>query len=172
MQGEIILDEVSAVLSRIQQRFGEKLVQAEAQQGEIRLSVSPDHLKPLCEYLRSDPALAFDYPADLTVRDTGEQFILWYRLISMSSQSTLILTVALPRDHPEVSSLTALWSGLDWLERECFDLYGIRFAGHPDQDDPARMRILLPEDWEGFPFRKDYTPVFSGDPLHGPQETN
>jgi NADH:ubiquinone oxidoreductase subunit C len=163
---------MSAILTRIQSQFGEALLQAQEEDNETRLTVSPDALRPLCETLRSDPALAFDYIADMTARDTGEQFILWYRLVSMSSLHTLILTVALPRDHPQVVSLADLWPGLNWLERECFDLYGIRFAGHPDQEDPARMRILLPEDWEGFPFRKDYAPVFSGNPLHGPQETN
>jgi NADH-quinone oxidoreductase subunit C len=163
---------MSTVLSRIQQRFGGAIEQAQEENGETRLRVSPDRLRALCESVRNDPALAFDYIADMTARDTGEQFILWYRLVSMSSLQTLILSVALPRDHPEVCSLADLWPGLNWLERECFDLYGIRFVGHPDQDDPARMRILLPEDWEGFPFRKDYKPVFSGNPLQGPQETN
>jgi NADH:ubiquinone oxidoreductase subunit C len=61
---------------------------------------------------------------------------------------------------------------MSWHEREGFDLYGVRFAGHPEEGDPARMRILLPEDWEGHPFRQDYVPVFSGNPLHGPQERN
>ena len=78
-----------------------------------------------------------------------------------------------PGDAPSSwNALTSIWAGTNWHEREIFDLYGIRFFGHPDGDDSTNLRILLPEDWEGFPFRKDYEPVFSGDPLYGPQETN
>jgi NADH-quinone oxidoreductase subunit C len=61
---------------------------------------------------------------------------------------------------------------MNWHERECYDLFGVRFHGHPEEDDPARMRILLPEDWIGHPFRRDYEPVFTRNPLHGPQERN
>ena len=71
-----------------------------------------------------------------------------------------------------MQSVAHLWPGFDWFEREAYDLYGIRFLGHPEQDDPSRMRILLPEDWVGFPFRKDYEPIFEDNPLHGPQRTN
>lgn len=139
---------------------------------EMRLDVTPPGLLAVCRFLRDDPALAFDYPADLTAYDTGEQFILWYRLYSMAHKRTVILRVVLSRERPVVPSVTPLWPGMNWHERECFDLFGIEFTGHPDSGDPAQMRILLPEDWEGHPFRKDYEPVFSGDPLHGPQETN
>ncbi len=105
-------------------------------------------------------------------RDTGEQIILWVRLVSMQHNRTAILHIVLPREAPTIASITPIWPGMNWHERESFDLFGVRFVGHPDEGDPAQMRILLPEDWEGHPFRKDYTPVFSGDPLHGPQERN
>jgi NADH-quinone oxidoreductase subunit C len=160
------------MLDRIKERFGDALTEAEEAGDEIRLTVAPERLTELCRYLRDEPALAFDYPADLAARDTGEQMILWYRLVSLTHKRTILLHVILSRDDPVIDSVIAIWPGLDWFERECFDLFGIRFPGHPDQDDPTRMRILLPEDWEGHPFRRDYEPVFTGNPLHGPQERN
>jgi NADH-quinone oxidoreductase subunit C len=166
------LDEESEVLMGIKARFGEALTEAEEKNGELHFTVAPEHLLALCEYLRDEPSLAFDYPADLTARDTGEQIILWYRLVSMRHNRTALLHVVLPLNDPMVDSVTPLWPGMNWHERECFDLFGVRFRGHPDDGDPARMRILLPEDWEGHPFRHDYEPVFSGNPLHGPQERN
>lgn len=152
------------------QRFGDALISAEEAGGEFKFEVTPSGIPAFCLHLRDE--LGFDYPADLTAWDTGEEFVVWYRLYSMSANETAILKVRLTREQPEVPSVTGIWPGVNWHERECFDLYGIQFKGHPDAGDPQQMRILLPEDWEGFPFRKDYEPVFSGDPLHGPQETN
>ncbi len=166
------MSEESEGLRGIKERFGEALLAAEEADGELRLTVAAGRLTALCAYLRDEPILAFDYPADLTARDTGEQLILWYRLVSIAHNRTALLHVELSRENPAVASVTSIWPGLNWFERECFDLFGIRFPGHPDDGDPARMRILLPEDWEGHPFRRDYEPVFSGDPLHGPQERN
>ena len=143
---------------------------------EFRITVAPEQLVALCEYLRDEPSLAFDYPADLTARDTGEQIVLWYRLVSIRYRRTALLHVFLPNalslNTPAVDTVTPIWPGMNWHERECFDLFGVRFRGHPEQSDPAQMRILLPEDWIGHPFRRDYEPIFTGDPLHGPQERN
>ncbi|HZP83727.1 MAG TPA: NADH-quinone oxidoreductase subunit C [Chthonomonadaceae bacterium] len=166
------MTEESDTLHALKARFAEALTEAEETENELRLTIAPESLAALCHYLRDEPSLAFDYPADLTARDTGEQIVLWIRLVSMRHNRTALLHVVLPCENPVVSSLTPIWPGMNWHERECFDLFGIRFLGHPDDGDPARMRILLPEDWEGHPFRHDYEPVFSGDPLHGPQERN
>jgi NADH-quinone oxidoreductase subunit C len=166
------VNEESDALRVLKARFAETLTEAEEAGDELRLTVTPEGLTALCRFLRDEPDFAFDYPADLAARDTGEQIILWYRLVSMSRNRTAILHVFLPCENPVLESVTPIWPGMNWHERESFDLYGIRFIGHPDADDPARMRLLLPEDWEGHPFRHDYEPIFSGDPLHGPQERN
>ncbi|HLV81402.1 MAG TPA: NADH-quinone oxidoreductase subunit C [Chthonomonadaceae bacterium] len=166
------MSEESEIIEALREQFGEAIMEAEAAGDEIRLTVTPEKLPALCRALRDEPTVAFDYPADLTARDTGEEILLWYRLASLRHNRTAILRVKLPREDPEIESVTPLWPGMNWHERECFDLYGVRFAGHPEGDDPARLRILLPEDWEGHPFRSDYEPAFSGDPLHGPQERN
>jgi NADH-quinone oxidoreductase subunit C len=163
---------MSESLSALKLKFADALTDATEQSGELRLTAAPEMIAELGEYLRTEPTLAFDYPADLTARDTGEQIVLWYRLVSIRHNRTALIHVNLPREDPTVPSVTGIWPGMNWHERECFDLFGVRFAGHPDDGDPAQMRILLPEDWEGHPFRRDYTPVFSGDPLHGPQERN
>jgi NADH-quinone oxidoreductase subunit C len=156
----------------IKELLGERIVSAEDLPFSTHLVVTPDNLLSVCQELHGNPALALTYAGDITARDTGTEFILWYRLESLAPAWTLTLNVTIPRDCPEIPSVQALWPGLNWFERECYDMYGIYFKGHPDADIPERMRILLPEDWEGFPFRKDYVPVFSGNPLHGPQETN
>jgi NADH-quinone oxidoreductase subunit C len=154
----------------LRERFGDSIIGSSESEAETRLQPAPILMQDLSRCLRDE--LGYDYPADLAARDTGEEIVLWYRLYSMARDRTAIVHVRLDRDNPTVTSVTSIWPGMNWHERECFDLFGIRFPGHPDNDDPARMRILLPEDWEGHPFRKDYEPVFSGDPLHGPQETN
>jgi NADH-quinone oxidoreductase subunit C len=136
------------------------------------LWVVPGGLLQVCRLLRDDPALAYDYPADLAAYDTGSELVLWYRLWSTTRRRTAILQVRLRRDRAVVPSIAREWPGLNWHERECFDLFGITFVGHPDAGSPERMRILMPEDWVGHPFRKDYVPEFAGDPLQGPQETN
>lgn len=158
-------------LEQLRERFADYLTDSqETENGEIRLEVTPHGLREVCTSLRDE--MGFDYPADLTAWDDGEQMMVWYRLYSMSQNRTAVLHVPLDRDSPVIPSVVSIWPGVNWHERECFDLYGIRFSGHPDQDDPERMRILLPEDWVGHPLRKDYEPVFEDNPLHGPQRTN
>lgn len=76
-------------------------------------------------------------------------FSLCYRLSSLKDSVTLKLEI--PRDNPVVDSVSSIWSGANWHEREVYDLFGITFKGHPDL-----RRILLPEDWQGHPLRKDY----------------
>jgi NADH-quinone oxidoreductase subunit C len=152
--------------------LGDRLVSAEDQPFSTHIVVTADNLLSVCTELHSNPRTQLDYAGDITARDTGTDIILWYRLESMTNGKTLTINVTVPRDEAVVPSVQAIWPGLNWFERECYDMLGIRFEGHPDVDNPEFMRILLPEDWEGFPFRKDYVPVFSGNPLHGPQQTN
>jgi NADH-quinone oxidoreductase subunit C len=157
-------------LELLSEKFPDFVISSDEVNGEIHAEVTGTGLIPVCKFLRDEEG--FDYPADLCAWDTGEEIIVWYRLYSMSANATVILKVHLLRDRAEAPSVTSIWKGMNWHERECFDLLGIDFIGHPDSGDPEQMRILLPEDWEGHPFRKDYVPVFTGNPLHGPQETN
>jgi NADH-quinone oxidoreductase subunit C len=162
----------SPTLTRLKLNLADCIISAAEQDGSLKLEATPEGLLAVCETLKEGPDFAFDYPADLTAWDTGESFVVWYRLWSMTRKRSAIVRVTLNRDDAAVPSVSHIWPGFNWFEREAYDLYGVRFLGHPDQDDPTRMRILLPEDWIGFPFRNDYEPIFEDDPLHGPQRTN
>jgi NADH-quinone oxidoreductase subunit C len=85
------------------------------------------------------------------MRERPERFEVVAGLVSMSRKARLRMITTAPRQDPEVPSLTPLWPGVSFGEREVYDMFGIRFEGHPDL-----TRILLPDDWEGYPLRKDY----------------
>jgi NADH-quinone oxidoreductase subunit C len=87
----------------------------------------------------------------VTAVDWGDEFELVYRMRSRELQVGMFLKTRVPRENPRIESVTSLWPGAEWHEREVFDLFGIVFEGHPDL-----RRILLPDDWEGHPLRKDY----------------
>lgn len=96
-------------------------------------------------------ALGFDRLGMTTAVDYGDEFELVYRLQSRAMQCGMFLKCRLPRQAPRARSLTDLWPSANWQEREVYDMFGIEFEGHPDL-----RRILLPEDWVGYPLRKDY----------------
>lgn len=165
-------DGLARALEELRSIAGEGKIELRLEGKVLSMVCSVDAWPAVARQLRHHPALAFEYPADLCATDTGSAIVLWYRFWSWTHNRTATVTVSLDRDNPQAPSLIQLWPGLDWFERECFDMLGVHFEGHPRAHDPARMRILLAEDWDGHPFRLDYKPVFSGNPLHGPQETN
>ncbi len=116
--------------------------------GDGVLTVGPDALFSAANDLKN---LGFDRLLMLTAVDRGEHFEYHCRLLSRAMSAAITLKTEIPRDRPSVASLVPLWPAADWQEREVFDLFGIRFAGHPDL-----RRILLPDEWEGYPLRKDY----------------
>lgn len=154
-------------LPQLQSRFGNALLAAEWTGRDARVTVALDALPDLLRFARDELNPPMKYPAMLTAYDTGEELILVYRLASLEHQQCLLVHAPVSRTDPVAPSSTALWPGMNWHEREVFDMFGIRFEGHPNL-----QRILLPDDWEGHPFRKDYVSVPSGDPLRGPQPTD
>ncbi|ADG07517.1 NADH-quinone oxidoreductase subunit C [Kyrpidia tusciae] len=118
-----------------------------------KLDVVPERWLPVAQYLRNTPAWSFDYLNDLHAVDLGGEFRVNYFLESFTHGHMLAVSVTVPRDNPRVPSVTEIWPTADWHEREAYDLFGILFVGHPNL-----KRILLPEDWEGHPLRKDYAP--------------
>jgi NADH-quinone oxidoreductase subunit C len=96
-------------------------------------------------------ALGFDRFGMVTAVDFGDDFELVYRLQSSRLGVGLFLKTEVPRDEAVIETITDLWPGADWQEREVYDMFGITFRGHPNL-----RRILLPDDWEGHPLRKDY----------------
>lgn len=108
----------------------------------------------VCQLLQADPSSYFDMLSCLTALDNGPDagtMEVVYNLYSIPLGHQLTIKVMLERDNPEVPSVSSVYKTAEWHEREAFDLFGIRFTGHPDM-----RRILLPADWEGFPLRKDY----------------
>jgi NADH-quinone oxidoreductase subunit C len=122
--------------------------------GETTVVVSPQHLARAAEFLATEPSLRFTFLSDLTTVDRfpmEPRFELNYHLLSIDHGMRLRLRVRLAGLEPSVPTLTPVWPTANWHERESFDLFGIRFQGHPDL-----RRILMPDDWEGYPLRKDY----------------
>lgn len=107
----------------------------------------------VCRFLRDDPDLKFEVLSDLTALDwpKEEKIQVVYHLYSYSHKHQIVLKVDLPRDNPQIATIEGVWKVANWFEREVFDLFGVIFDGHSDL-----RRIMLPEDWVGFPLRKDY----------------
>ena len=122
--------------------------------GETTLVLPRKILRAVAERCRDHAELKFDLLTDATCVDRYPQeprFELNYHLVSIPRRDKIRLKVRLSGSDPVVDTLVPVWPGANWLEREIFDLFGIRFEGHPDL-----RRILLPEDWEGYPLRRDY----------------
>ena len=116
--------------------------------------VSREDLPVAARALRDAAGLSFAFLAELTAVDfwpREPRFEVVYLLVSVERALRLRLKVRLHGGDAQVPTLSAIWPAANWLEREVWDLFGIAFAGHPDP-----RRLLMPEDWEGFPLRKDY----------------
>jgi len=126
---------------------------ATAQGREIVLSVEPDDILPLCRALHDDPTTSFNFLSDITAVDhygREPRFELVYRMYSIPDGRRLWIKSHIQTDQ-EAPSVTSVWKNANWLEREVYDMFGIRFCGHPDL-----RRILMPAPWIGHPLRKDH----------------
>ena len=122
--------------------------------GETTIVVPPELLRATAERCREEVKLKYNLITDATCVDrypVEPRFELNYHLVSIPRREKVRLRVWVGGQDPAVDSLVSVWPGANWLEREIFDLFGIRFNGHPDL-----RRILLPDDWEGHPLRRDY----------------
>ncbi|MED2956875.1 NADH-quinone oxidoreductase subunit C [Bacillus thuringiensis] len=117
------------------------------------LVVDPEKYYEVMESLRFHEGLAFDYMSELHATDFVTHMEVYVHLFSYGKKQSVAVKVKLDREEPQVESVTALWKGADWPEREAYDLLGIIFKGHPNL-----TRILMPDDWVGHPLRKDYEP--------------
>ena len=139
------------LVNRLRARFSADIGEATLDRKQAIVVVSKDRLLEVCEYLKAEEK--FDFLADLTAVDwykREKRFDVVSNLYSFPKNERLRLKVQVA-DGESVPSVVAFWSAANWLERECYDMFGIHFAGHPDL-----KRILLPEEWQGFPLRKDY----------------
>lgn len=149
------------IFCALQAQFGEQdveLVDTHALQPRIRI-IAPDKLIPVCTWLRDTAPFRFDMLACLSGIDDGTEkgiIRIVYHLQSILEGHSLSLELITERNTPVCPSVSGIWRAADWHEREAYDMLGIVFSGHPDL-----RRILLANDWEGFPLRKDYTPAES-----------
>jgi NADH-quinone oxidoreductase subunit C len=129
--------------------------------GDWTIIVKPESIIEVAQHLRYAPDAAFDLCTDLTATDwpprAAGRFDVVYCLYSIRHRHRVRVKTIVGENQP-LASATAVWPSANWLEREVFDMFGVNFVGHPD-----RRRILMPEDWQGYPQRKDY-------PLEGPGE--
>ncbi|MGH7852420.1 MAG: NADH-quinone oxidoreductase subunit C [Candidatus Binatia bacterium] len=157
------MSEPSPHLSHIQELLGSKLLEVVQPQGDDVLILDRANLRESFRFLKEDSHLDYDFLSDITAVDYWHKkeprFEVVYQVVSRSRRQRLRVRVPVPENDPSVESLTPLWRGANFMEREVWDLFGIRFIDHPDL-----RRILLYEEFEGFPLRKDY-PVNQVQPL-------
>jgi NADH-quinone oxidoreductase subunit C len=142
------------------EKFGADIIIGDETGGlQPALLIAPDAIADVCLELRNNPSTYFDFLSCLTGVDYGvddSRFGVVYHLASIPFQLQLVLKVSKANDRsennlPSFPSISSVYRSADWHEREAYDLVGIFFEGHPDL-----RRILLPDDWEGYPLRKDY----------------
>jgi NADH-quinone oxidoreductase subunit C len=114
-------------------------------------SVDPRSLLEICRFLREDESLWMEHLELLGGADYKDRIEVVYVLYSLKHRHRYTLKVRLPREAPTVSTVESIWGVANWHEREAYDMFGIVFEGHSDM-----RRILCPDDWEGYPLRKDY----------------
>jgi NADH-quinone oxidoreductase subunit C len=144
-----------SLLQRIQQTFSVGVTGLAEWRGDVAVTVSRDRLREVAQFLRSDPGMDFDYIVHVSSvdwPDDEERFEVVWEFYSIRKRHRIRLKTRVPESDCVVDSLTDLWKGADFMEREVFDMMGIRFRNHPDL-----RRILMPDDYtEGYPLRKDF----------------
>jgi NADH-quinone oxidoreductase subunit C len=152
-------------------KFGEETVfdhhPVSTKDRDAWLQVAPGDIESVCQHLRESPELDFDYLECITGVDFPDiqKIVVVYHIYSYAKKHRVVLKAFLEREDPAIPTLVNVWSTANWQERECFDLLGVLFEGHPDL-----RRLLLPDDWEGHPLRKDFEekPDYHGIPTQRP----
>lgn len=155
----------SPALRRLIETFPGVVRLMHAHFGDATAAVDASRIVEVLRFLRDQPGLEFDMLADLTAVDyLGQEprFEVVYHLLSVPRKHRVRIKARVPEQRAEIDSAVEVWPSANWMEREVWDLYGIRFRGHPDL-----RRILLYEEFQGHPLRKDY-PKEKRQPLFGP----
>jgi NADH-quinone oxidoreductase subunit C len=148
------------IAEKLKERFPLDVLEITSFRDQVSVSVKCENILVICRYLSEDPDIQMDFLSDLCGVDYPERkvrFEVVYNLFSLKYRHRIRLKASVPEESPNISSVVSVWKGANWHERETCDMYGIVFEGHPDL-----RRILMPDDWEGYPQRKDY-------PLKGPE---
>lgn len=143
------------VAEKLKEKFPEEVLSVEEFRGQVSVTLKKDRILDICRYMHAEPGLEFDLLRDLCGVDylgrKTPRFEVVYHLYSLKHRNLLRLKAQVSQEDCRIASVVPVWTGVNWHERECFDMYGIVFEGHPDL-----RRILMPEDWQGHPQRKDY----------------
>jgi NADH-quinone oxidoreductase subunit C len=148
---------VKEIFDLVAERFGAEAVfdlhEDPKKDKDAWFTVAPASVEAVCRLCRDEPRLAMNFLECLTGVDlpSKEQIAVVYHLYSYEHRHRIVMKAFLPRQDPRVATVSGVWPVANWQERECYDLLGVVFEGHPDL-----RRILLPDDWQGYPLRKDY----------------
>lgn len=154
-------------LEKVKEQFADSIISTHSQLGQNTVVIAKAKIVELARFLKEDPLLQFNLLMDLTAVDYWKRtprFEVVYHLLSLPTKSRLRVKVPVDEADPVVNSLSGIWPGANWYEREVYDMFGIRFEGHPNL-----QRILMYPEFEGHPLRKDY-PINKRQPLVGPKD--
>lgn len=159
--------EESLTLAKLRTKFADSILDIQSFRGDDTAVIQPVAIRTVAEFLKNDPELDYDFLMDLTAVDclrlgTKHRFEVVYHFFSLPRKHRVRIKVPLGGSNPELDSIVFLWAGADWYEREVWDMFGVKFRGHPNL-----KRILMYEEFEGHPLRKDY-PIQRRQPLIGP----
>ena len=150
------------VIQKVQEQYSDAILDVSDAQGELTITVRKDVIYELMVFLKNDSELAYNFLADVTAVDYSlmedvlmkydyARFTVVYHLLSTERKERLRIKVPVHEKELSVPSMASIWRVANWLERETYDMFGITFENHPDL-----RRILMPDDYEGYPLRKDY----------------
>lgn len=142
------------IAEKIKDKFLQEILDIGQFRDQVSVTIKRDKIIDICRYLYEDPDIHMDFLSDLCGVDYPERkprFEIVYNLCSLKHGHRIRIKALIPEDNPSIDSVVSIWSGANWHEREACDMFGIVFNGHPDL-----RRILMPEEWNGFPLRKNY----------------
>lgn len=143
----------ATVINRLQAAQSHNIVNTREFRGEVQVQITPEALIEVVEFLRDDAELSYNFLENLTGVDylgREPRFDVVYHLLSHKNRHRICIKVGVPESNLHVPTVTRMWPTATYQERETFDMFGIIFDGHPNL-----QRILMPEDWVGYPLRKD-----------------
>ncbi len=143
-----------AIAALVKDRFPEAIIDSKIFRNELTLSAKKEYLPEIARFLKEDDQLDFNFLSDLCGVDRVETdgvFEVVYHFYSLQKNHRLRLKIPIPSNEPSISSIVDIWKTANWHERETYDMFGVKFDGHPDL-----RKILTPDDFEGHPLRKDY----------------
>lgn len=143
---------LQGVVDGLTDKFSDKLIEVYQSSDDTFIRIEADAIVDICSYLNSEHH--FIYLSDIIGTDrftSDERFEVIYNLMNLRTQTRLFVKIRVPEEEPVVNSVTGVWLSAGWNEREVFDMFGVRFEGHPDH-----RRIFMPEDFDYFPMRKEF----------------